>query len=113
MRNPRQKQIISARADCDPSCYTFEKVASCNSIVTSNQTITFCITFRISSECPGTPLRDVLFQDILDPVFTYVPGSFMIQNSPVTPRYENNTLEYLIPRLTNNTLICFQVVTTL
>ena len=92
----------------NPSCYTLEKTASCDQVFVGGR-VTFCTTFRIDHTCPGIPLTDVLFRDVLDPAFTYVEGSFTIQNSHVTPTYVNNTLEYLIPRLTDNTRICFTV----
>jgi uncharacterized repeat protein (TIGR01451 family) len=93
----------------NPDCYSLEKTASCDRVFVGGR-ITFCTTFRISTECQGTPLTDVLFRDVLDPAFTYVPGSFRVQNTPETPTIVDNTLEYLIPRLNNNTTICFDVI---
>jgi uncharacterized repeat protein (TIGR01451 family) len=92
----------------NPACYSIEKTASCNTVLVGGR-ITFCTMFRIDTTCQGTPLTDVLFRDVLDPAFTYVPGSFRVQNSPQTPTIVGNTIEYLIPRLTDNTNICFDV----
>ena len=91
----------------DPTCLKLNKTTSCSTVFKGKE-IQCCVT--ITDQCAKAPFTNVLFKDVLDPAFVYVPETFTFNGSPVTPTYTSNTLTYLIPTLSlvTNT-ICFKI----
>ena len=80
----------------DLDCFEVTKTTSCSTVF-DGKNVTFCT--RIRNTCPDQPtIPGILFRDILDSHFTYVPGTFTVNGNHRTPIYDDavHSLEYTI-----------------
>ena len=100
--------IESNEVELDVIELTIEKSVSCPWTVPGG-TVTFCNTIKNASE--ETTILDSTFIDELNPRFTYVTGSFTVDEVDVEPIIEGNTIKYNIEELApeQELVICFKV----